>query len=100
MADILHEVWVTKNEDSVALHSCIIAGSMGDGARELLKTESAEFKYSFLASSHVDAMMKYHRKVHSEIYSTKFSDPWDFEPYPAEWAEIQRKDGICLSGFS
>lgn len=99
MSNIVHEVWVMLDEDGSAQHACIIAGSLGKGARELLEAEGFEFKYSFVATNHVDAMTKYHKKIHNEIYTTERSDPWDSEPYPSDWAEKQRRDGIKLSNF-
>lgn len=94
MATLVHEVWVSLDENGQELHACITAGSRGNGARELLKEENAKLLYCFEAETHFDALTKYHLRTHNEVYSNPQPDPWDFQPYPQEWADQQLADGV------
>lgn len=99
MVTIVHEVWITFDDEGKELPSCIHAGSLGDEARKLLIDDGAKLEYRFLADNHFDAMSKFHLKMHQQIYPNTFSEPWDFEPYPEEWAAQQQRDGIKIINF-
>ena len=96
MATILHEVWMSIDEHGQELHACILAGSLGQKARELLREENAKLIYCFQAETHFEAMTKYHKKVYDEIYKNPEAHPTDFEPYAEAWANIQVTEGLIL----
>jgi hypothetical protein len=78
---LVHEIWVDADD----LEMCCLAGPDGDGSRAL--SSNSRLVHVFAASSHVDAMRKYHAFLGREPYTTTHA--WDSEPYPDAWHERQ-----------
>ena len=85
MAILKHEIWV----DTEGLDTFVLAGPMGDDARNLLPAGS-KLVWTVEAGSHFEAMTKYYVYRSWGTYTT--NQAWDFEPYPDEWLKIQRGD--------
>jgi hypothetical protein len=79
MAILTHEIWEETNAEGDALHTCCIAGPMGDDCRRMLG-QSARLLTTFQAGSHFEAMIIYHRILGREPYV--LSHPMDSAPYP------------------
>jgi len=88
MTSLLHEVWEEPDGNGRMLESLFLAGPDGDGARALL-SKGARLVATFKASSHAEAMTKYHALYQRGDYVTAY--PADHEPYPLEWQIRQRK---------
>jgi hypothetical protein len=86
MAILIHEIWQEVGESGMVLHTCCLAGVMGEGCRSTV-APNARLLTTFEAGSHFEAMTIYNRFLGREAYSTDQS--WDYEPYPAEWRERQ-----------
>jgi hypothetical protein len=86
MVTLVHEVWEEPDASGQMLPSVCLAGSHGDSFRALLKPGS-RLVATFTASSHFDAMTKYHAMYGWNPYTT--DQAWDYEPYPEEWAAVQ-----------
>jgi hypothetical protein len=88
MAVLVHEVWEAVS-DGMILHTCCLAGPLGDGCRQNLEP-GARLLTTFEAGSHFEAMTIYNRYLRRETYTT--NEPWDYQPYPDDWmAEQQRQ---------
>ena len=74
---LVHEIWV----DEDGLEMCCLAGPDGDEVRAL--SGNLRLVHVFEASSHIDAMRKYHAFLGREPYTTTHA--WDSEPYPEAW---------------
>lgn len=87
---LLLEVWMCPDENNPGeyLPACYQFGPEGDAARSLNEPGSV-CVLIFFATSHFDAMSFYYRWVHDEEYTTIHQ--WDYQPYPPEWIEAQRK---------
>jgi hypothetical protein len=81
MATLVHEVW-EEIEDGMVLHSCCLAGPMGEKSRQMLAA-NARLLTTFKAGSHFEAMTIYNQFLGREAYTT--DQPWDYTPYPEEW---------------
>ena len=88
MAKLIHEVWERIEEGSLPLHTCCLAGPMGDDCRGLF-APNARLLTTFEAGSHFEAMTIYNRFLGREQY--KSDQPWDYEPYPDDWLTEQRR---------
>jgi hypothetical protein len=80
---LVHEIW----EEAEGLTTGCLAGPDGDGARASLG-EGARLVRVFEAGSHFEAMSLYNAALGREPYSS--TEPWDLEPYPAEWFARQQ----------
>src|SRR6478672_2678704 len=80
---LVHELW----EEADGLTMVCPAGPEGEDARALLGPR-ARLDWVFEASSHFDAMTKYHERMEWEPYTT--TEPWDHEPYSSERIARQR----------
>ena len=80
MAVLIHEVW-EETTDGMVLHTCCLAGQMGDGCRSTLAPDARLIK-TFEAGSHYEAMTIYNAFLGREPYTS--DQPWDREPYPEE----------------
>jgi hypothetical protein len=80
---LVHETW--EEEDGVV--TVCLAGPDGDGARDQL-AKGARLVRTFEAGSHFEAMTLHNAALKREPYSS--NEPWDFQPYPAEWFERQQ----------
>jgi hypothetical protein len=49
----------------------------------------AKLIWTVWASSHFEAMTRYYERQEWGTYTT--DQPWDFEPYPAEWVQEQQQ---------
>ena len=83
MASLKHELWEAPDDTEATF---CLSGPMGDDARKLMALGS-KLIWTVMASSHFDAMTKYHQYKKWEPYKTEHS--WDREPYPDEWFKIQ-----------
>ncbi len=88
MARLMHEVWEDPDEDGQMLESVCLAGPDGDDARALL-SPGARLVTTFSAGSHFEAMTRYYAMYDRGEYITDQAS--DHEPYPEEWAAVQRK---------
>jgi hypothetical protein len=86
MAILVHEVWRQVSDSGMVLHTCCLAGTIGERCRRTL-SRNAQLLTTFEAGSHFEAMTIYNRFLGRERYTTNQS--WDYEPYPAEWRERQ-----------
>jgi len=86
MAMLIHEVWEDPDEDGQTLSSLCLAGPDGDGFRAFLSPNARKVT-TFQASCHFEAMTKYYAMYGRGEYTT--NQPWDYEPYPDEWAVVQ-----------
>jgi len=68
---------------------------MGDRARASL-APGARLALVFHASSHFDAMTKYHAYLERPAYTT--DQPWDLEPYPRQWIAEQQAALAAMVG--
>jgi len=82
MAMLVHEIWLAERGAM-----CCLAGPHGDGARRLLEPEY-RLAHTFEAGSHFEAMTIYNRIMGRGRYTT--DQEWDLQPYPEDWARIQR----------
>jgi hypothetical protein len=82
--NLVHEVW----EEEKGLVTVCLAGPDGDRARALLGA-GARLLRTFEANSHFEAMTVHNARMGREPYTS--SEPWDFQPYPAEWFERQQR---------
>jgi hypothetical protein len=82
VAMLTHEVWEEVGDQGMVLHTCCLAGPIGDACRRML-SPSARLITTFEAGSHFEAMSIYHRLLYRETYTT--DQAWDYEPYPDEW---------------
>ncbi len=96
MAQLVHELWEDVDERGQALPSMVLAGPAGDSPR-LFMSPKARLIRTFLADSYFEAMSIYFAINGWEPFNA--ARPDDFEPYPEEWARIQRealaKRGDC-----
>ena len=83
MATLKHELWV----DPKGLETFCLAGPMGEDARKLLPRGS-KLVWTVNASSHFEAMTKYHEHMKWPPYTTDQES--DHKPYPDEWLKIQQ----------
>lgn len=81
MVMLVHEVW-EEIDNGMVLHTCCLAGAMGEKCRQMLAAK-ARLLTTFKAGSHFEAMTIYNRFLGREAYTT--DQPWDYEPYPMEW---------------
>jgi hypothetical protein len=88
VAELIHEVWEVFGEGGMVLHTCCLAGPMGEACRRTL-VPNARLLTSFEAGSHFEAMTKYNRILGREPYTT--DQPWDYQPYPEGWLQEQQK---------
>ena len=95
MALLLHEIWEEADESGEVLHTCCLAGSLGDGCHSLLSSK-ARLLTTFIAGSHFEAMTIYHSFIGHEAYSTVHTQ--DHDPYPDAWRDKQHKEKICELG--
>ena len=86
VATLVHEIWREDGEGGMVLHTCCLAGAMGERCRRAL-APNARLLLTFDAGSHFEAMTIYNRLLGREPYNT--DQTWDYEPYPAEWRERQ-----------
>jgi hypothetical protein len=80
---LVHELW----EEADGLTMVCAAGPEGEGARALLGP-GARLDWVFEASSHFDAMTRYHDRMEWAAYTT--AEPSDHEPYASERIARQR----------
>jgi hypothetical protein len=85
--ELLHELWEDIGTGGTEYTFCH-AGPRGDGARSSLSA-GAKLVWTVWAGSHVEAMTRYYERQGWGGYTT--DQPWDFEPYPAEWVQEQRQ---------
>ena len=79
----VHELW----EEHDGRTMVCFAGPAGDAARASLEP-GARLSWVFEASSHFDAMTRYHDRMEWAPYNSP--QPLDLEPYPSEWIVEQR----------
>ena len=92
MASLLHEIWDDWGEGNMYLPGVCFAGPDGNDFRKIL-SDKAKLAHAFWASCHVDAMNYYHGWAkRTYAYTTEYLQ--DYDSYPEEWAENQRKAGI------
>lgn len=91
MAKLLHEVWRCGGAFP-GLTMCL-AGPMGDQARSMLQPDTRLLQV-FVAGSYFEACTIYHRIVGFGLYHSDW-EALDSQPYPEEWAAIQRADGAA-----
>jgi len=89
--ELVHEMW--EEQDGCTM--VCLAGPQGDRARASLAA-GARLALVFHASSHFDAMTKYHAHVQRPAYTT--NQPWDLEPYPCEWVAEQHAALAAMAG--
>ncbi len=87
MAKLVHEVWQEIDDSGMELHTCCLAGPMGDGCRRTM-APSARLLTTFEAGSHFEAMTMYNRLLGRGAYTT--DQVSDYEAYPEEWLHEQR----------
>jgi hypothetical protein len=89
MATLLHEIWRETNRDgTISGYAFILAGPMGDAARDLLQP-GATLIHVYEAGSVIEAGTIRNRLLDFGPYTTPWPD-LDSQPYPEEWARIQR----------
>lgn len=76
-----HELW--EENDGEGRTFCL-AGSRGEGARNLLSAE-AKLIWTIEAGSHFEAMQAYYEFMNWGKYTT--DQEWDMRPYPEEWSQ-------------
>jgi hypothetical protein len=86
MAILVHEIWEEEGPNG-PLESVCLAGPDGEGARAMLEKNSRLVR-TFEAGSHFEAMTIYYRLYGRGSYIT--DQPWDYEPYPDDWAARQK----------
>ena len=88
MVNLLHEIWTDFDSEGRPLASCCLAGPNGERLRKSLGP-SARLIHAFAAGSHHEAMIVYHDFLGQGPYVS--THEWDTtEPYPIEWAALQR----------
>lgn len=85
--ELLLELWEYV-EDGMSLSILCYAGPLGNAARETLPTD-AKLVWSVWATNHFEAMTRYYQRQEWGAYTT--DQAWDFEPYPTEWIDEQRR---------
>jgi hypothetical protein len=86
MAQLLHEVWETRDEEGQWLPSLLLAGPDGDKARTLHGPD-ARLVTTLRAGSHFEAMTRYYSLQDWGAYMTHHAQ--DYLPYPDDWARRQ-----------
>ena len=89
MAALVHEIW-EATQDEMVLHTCCMAGSLGDACRKTFPSNS-RLLVTFVADCHFDAMTIYNRFLGREPYSSEHED--DYREYREEWLDEQRAAG-------
>lgn len=88
MAMLVHEVW-ERVEDGMVLHTCCLAGPLGEDCR-VQHLQGARLITTFTAGSHFEAMTIYNRILGRGTYTTAYQ--WHHDPYPEEWRATQQGD--------
>lgn len=86
MAVLIHEIW-EEDSDGMILHTCCLAGPLGDSCRKSLE-KGARLVTTFEAGSHFEAMNIYNQCLGREKYTS--TESWDYLPYPDEWSILQQ----------
>jgi len=81
VATLVHEVWEAVDETGMVLHTCCLAGPLGDGCRVTL-APAARLIAAFEAGCHSEAMTIYNLLLGREAYCTDQAS--DHQPYPEE----------------
>jgi hypothetical protein len=90
MAVLIHELWRENDENGNRIgYTGCLAGPMGDQARSMLGPGATLVKV-YAAGSIIEAGTIKNEFLGFGAYTTPWPD-LDSQPYPEEWAEIQRK---------
>jgi hypothetical protein len=84
---LVHEVW-EQTVDGMVLHSCCLAGPLGNDHRSTL-VPNARRIHTFKAGSHFEAMTIYHSLLGRGQYTT--NQPCDYESYPEQLRQEQQE---------
>jgi hypothetical protein len=79
-----HELWKDIGGEEYSYYTFCLAGTHGDGARQLLSPQ-AELIWTVEAASHFEAMTAYYQFMKWDEYTT--DQEWDMQPYPKEWSD-------------